>query len=136
MQPHYPYLFKRKKINFMALVKKNVPKTIYIKLKHNFLSKNSSFKKWCTSKNIVRIEQHYSYIYSRKEIIEAYERNLKNVKTDVLKLLTTISNKKIIITSDHAEYLGERGIYGHGGVKTELITTVPYVVIDKRWYNE
>ncbi|GAG90656.1 unnamed protein product, partial [marine sediment metagenome] len=29
-----------------------------------------------------------------------------------------------------AEYLGENGVYGHGGKKTKLITSVPFLNIE------
>ena len=48
---------------------------------------------------------------------------LKHVK----KIIDLYPKKKIIITSDHGERLGEKGNYGHGGKKEKVLLEVPWL---------
>lgn len=46
---------------------------------------------------------------------------------EVSELLKNLSDKKVVITSDHGEAFGEWGIYGHpGGVYIKALTEVPW----------
>ena len=51
--------------------------------------------------------------YGKNGLIEAYKENLKIVLSYVVKLCSRLPHKKIAITSDHGELLGEEGIYEH-----------------------
>lgn len=131
LPPHYPYLFDSKKFNPFNLIYKVFPSSILKKINRIFIKNNKNkFKLNKNARPISRIEETYKLVYTNKQIKDAYKRNLLNGLVHVAYIITHIKNKKIIITSDHAEYLGENGRYGHGGVRTELITTVPYVVIE------
>jgi len=125
LQPHAPYMFKVKKITPLGLVKRILPKEIQTFIFKN-IKKIISYK---TRQKLYR-EADYKHKYTDDEIKEAYEENLKYVLPYVYDIIRKSKNKKIIITSDHAEYLGENGRYGHGGEPTKLITTVPYLMIE------
>ena len=51
--------------------------------------------------------------YGKSGLIEAYKENLKIVLGYVAKLCSRLPYKKIVITSDHGELLGEEGAYEH-----------------------
>ena len=51
--------------------------------------------------------------YRKSGLIEAYKENLKTVLDYAAKLCSSFPCKKIVITSDHGELLGEEGIYEH-----------------------
>lgn len=77
------------------------------------------------------IQPHYPYVASdfkydpplvvfmiknnirRKTLVEAYRENLKNVLSHVQQLAKGFPNKKIYITADHGELLGEDYMYLH-----------------------
>jgi glucan phosphoethanolaminetransferase (alkaline phosphatase superfamily) len=66
----------------------------------------------------------------------AYEDNLIAVLQQVAVLLSSLSGR-IVITSDHGELLGEDRCYGHPrGRKNPLLTTVPWLVIEKQVDSE
>jgi len=67
--------------------------------------------------------------YGREGIIEAYTYSLREALKEVNKIIEHQKNKKIIITSDHGELLGEGGRYGHGGLVNDLIMKVPWLEI-------
>lgn len=124
MQPHSPYLFKKSKLELITVIRKFVPKKIFEFMRHHIpccVRRETTFH---------HVEHNYKYVYSDDEIIDAYERNLDSVKSHVLALINSYPDKKIIVTSDHSEYLGEDGRYGHGGKLNKFISSVPFVVID------
>jgi len=123
MQPHSPYIFDRKKPEPMTILRKLLPKKV-ISMMRDMLPEKVK------QTNVHLTEHNYRRIYSEDEIKTAYEKNLKSVEGYVLELIQQYGDKKIVITSDHAEYLGEDGKYGHGGERTELITTVPILIIN------
>jgi len=51
--------------------------------------------------------------YGNNGLREAYKENLRIVLDYVVKLCRKFSRKKIVITSDHGELLGEEGAYEH-----------------------
>jgi hypothetical protein len=51
--------------------------------------------------------------YGKNGLIEAYKENLNIVLDYVAKLCSKLPRKKIVITSDHGELLGEGGAYEH-----------------------
>ena len=51
--------------------------------------------------------------YGKSGLREAYRENLRIVLDYVAKLYMRFSEKKIIITADHGELLGEEGAYEH-----------------------
>lgn len=76
------------------------------------------------------IDEWYWRNFSRQELIEMYEDNLKWVLENVEKFLNKISdnNMKIIITADHGEALGEYGFWFHLN-NSPYVRTVPYFII-------
>lgn len=62
---------------------------------------------------------------------QAYEENLRTVLKYVVMLLEELSGN-IIITADHGELLGERGIYEHYcGSRMPALTEVPWLKVEK-----
>ena len=51
--------------------------------------------------------------YGKSGLIKAYRENLKMVLDYAAKLCARLPHKKIVITSDHGELLGEEGAYEH-----------------------
>lgn len=125
MQPHSPYIFKKKKRTIVGFLKWLIPYKYHIGLFKRFYflipEKRRTFVKTVST---------YKKKYNNDEIKEAYEENLKSVLYYVNTIINNSKGKSIIITSDHAEYLGEDGKYGHGGEKTKKITSVPFLNIE------
>jgi len=69
--------------------------------------------------------------YGKKMLPKAYKANLECVLEQVAVLLKHLTGK-IIITSDHGEFLGEGGRYAHpyGSVHPTLVE-VPWLAIEK-----
>lgn len=59
---------------------------------------------------------------------EAYEHNLRQVLKQISNLKEKLpSSKKIIVTADHGEFLGEDGRYGHRrGERDSILVEVPW----------
>lgn len=67
---------------------------------------------------------------SHEEIKEVYVENLRLVLEHVESLVSEL-NGKIVISSDHGEYLGENGKLGHPKYSYgEVVRKVPWLVID------
>jgi hypothetical protein len=123
MQPHAPYLFTKRKFEIITFLKRHISMIHLFKLRKHI-------PKFFKKKKMHMMEYNYSKKYTNKEIIKAYEDNLRSIEPVLLWLIKDILNgKKIVITSDHGEYLGEKGRYGHGGKQNRLITSVPVLCI-------
>lgn len=73
----------------------------------------------------------YSKVTSKEKIQEAYKSNLKYVLESVEDLVNTISGQ-IIVTADHGEMLGEKGVYAHAeGLYFKELVKVPWLKISK-----
>lgn len=60
----------------------------------------------------------------------AYEQNLKIVLEEVARLIASLSGKKIVITSDHGELLGEKGDWEHrSGLDHSALIEVPWFTL-------
>ena len=69
----------------------------------------------------------------RDEAIQGYRENLRRVTEDVQLLLTNFDAETAVITSDHGEAFGEKGIYGHpAAVDIDSLTAVPWVSTSAR----
>jgi hypothetical protein len=125
VQPHSPYIFKRKKRSIVGFIKWLIPYKFHIPLfkKFYFLIPEKQ-------RTFIKTISTYKKKYTNNEIKEAYEENLRSVLYYVYELIYRCNSKNIIITSDHGEYLGEDGKYGHGGKKTKLITSVPFLNLE------
>jgi hypothetical protein len=67
----------------------------------------------------------------RSEIMEAYRQNLSIVYEYVEKLNKQLDGKTVV-TADHGELLGEKGLYGHpGGKDAKVLREVPWDVISE-----
>lgn len=65
---------------------------------------------------------------SEAEVWEGYQENLRYVLEDVELLLENIDMENVVITSDHGNAIGERGIYGHPiHMPIDEIQIVPWV---------
>ena len=70
--------------------------------------------------------------YGTQKLQEAYRQNLKDVLAEVALLYNSIdnTNKKVIITSDHGEQLGENNNFAHPiGSDKEVLRKVPWFEI-------
>lgn len=68
--------------------------------------------------------------YGTKGIRKAYTEDMKYVLRDLKRIVSELENKRVVITSDHGESLGEKGCFGHGNKMTEEIVNVPWLIID------
>ena len=112
MQPHYPYINK-----------------IYIPIRSD-RERRTSLLAEGKDTNIKTTGILYCQAISQfgeDKIREAYRNNLRLVLEYVEKLIESIDNrKKIIITADHGELLGENGKWGHPHDGPELLREVPW----------
>ena len=68
--------------------------------------------------------------YGREGVVKGYTEDLKTILKEVKRAREKFPNKKIVITSDHGELLGEKGRYSHGGFKRgKEIMEVPWFEI-------
>lgn len=51
--------------------------------------------------------------YGAYKVVEEYEENLETALKSVSNLISHLSNKEIVITSDHGEAFGEKAVWGH-----------------------
>lgn len=67
-----------------------------------------------------------------KTSIDGYKENLSYALDEAIKLAEELSGKTVI-TSDHGEFIGEGGFYGHDqyGVNSKAVRKVPWDVINK-----
>ena len=61
----------------------------------------------------------------------AYRENLRFVLPYVKKVCDNTKGK-IVITADHGERLGEKGMFGHGGSRDKVVVEVPWLEIINR----
>lgn len=82
--------------------------------------------------NIVR--KHYFgrlwFDVGQQKILQGYKDNLKKALQEVHKIVELYPDKKIVVTSDHGEYLGENGYYGHDiANRNNKIREVPICIL-------
>ncbi|WP_256300702.1 hypothetical protein [Haloarchaeobius salinus] len=64
-----------------------------------------------------------------EEVWEAYRTNLEIVLEDVGLLLANVDADRTVITADHGNAVGEKGLYGHAaGIALPELRTVPWAV--------
>lgn len=75
-------------------------------------------------------ESWHMYIwtkYGRQGIINGYVHDLKLVLGHIKNIISAYPHKRIVVTGDHGERLGEkRGRYSHGGKRTKIIKEIPW----------
>jgi len=63
------------------------------------------------------------------DVVSAYRRNLRHALDDVELLLSNLDAERTVITADHGNALGERGLYGHPAYAgIDAIRRVPWYV--------
>jgi len=66
---------------------------------------------------------------SRAAVWRAYRANLELVLEDVRLLLDSVDADRAVVTADHGNAVGERGLYGHAeGVALDALREVPWAV--------
>lgn len=66
---------------------------------------------------------------SRADVWQAYKHNLEQVLEEVVLLLNNVDAETAVITSDHGNAIGERGIFGHAeGLALRPLREVPWAV--------
>ena len=66
---------------------------------------------------------------SRAEVWRAYRANLRAVLPEVELLLSNVDADRAVITADHGNAVGERGLYGHAaGLALRPLREVPWAV--------
>lgn len=121
MQPHEPYIIYGEKNHVkgkFSMLKKIVFEFVSDNIMWTIMDK-FGFEPWSYTEQLWRE-------YGKEGIIEGYEENLKIVLKSVKQFITKYPNKKIVITADHGERLGERNRYGHGGRRDKWVTTIPW----------
>ncbi|UCH72366.1 MAG: hypothetical protein JSW62_02115 [Thermoplasmatales archaeon] len=129
-QIHDPYIYyvedqpkKRKKISFENL--------------QNFIGTVISDEVLCklremTGRLPVNALSYYYLKYGKEGIRKGYREDLKIMFKYIKKIVDRFPNKKVVITSDHGERLGEGGDFGHSGQHDKIITEVPWYEISPR----
>jgi hypothetical protein len=66
---------------------------------------------------------------SNADVWRAYRANLRIVLRDVRTLLANVDADRVVLTADHGNAFGERGLYGHAaGIALRPIREVPWAV--------
>lgn len=95
------------------------------------------FQPHCPYKSITEFsgrspQEYYNEGYSKDEISTAYNKNLKYVLEEVKNNLLPHLDGKIIISSDHGEQLGEKGLWGHYiRIPNEKVIKAPWLEVQK-----
>jgi len=129
MQPHLPFVTCT-----MPQTKKDIPP-----FRDKLTDQQTKDKKklcemgdiwwWINYLDKNNITDTFAYLYLKggpKAITKAYMDNLNYVMKYVDMFTKKYSNKKIVITADHGNYLGEDGHYGHHPPRSKILTTVPW----------
>jgi hypothetical protein len=135
MQPHSPYIFYGGLESHMHPVQnlqKNLNQTnelsVFSKILKIIFSQETV---WRIGHNLGRNptwDMGKLWIkYGKEGIIRGYKEDLKLVLKHVNKIIELYPKKKIVITSDHGERLGEKGNYGHGGKREKVLIEVPWL---------
>ena len=129
-QIHDPYIYysndlpvKRKKISFENL--------------YNFIGAIISDEVLCKLRELtgrlpVNALSYYYLKYGEEGIRKGYREDLKLMLGYVKKIADKFPDKKVVITSDHGERLGEGGDFGHSGQRDKVIIEVPWYEISSR----
>jgi hypothetical protein len=66
---------------------------------------------------------------SVEDVWKSYRENLRIVLDEVTLLLENVDAEQTVVTADHGNAVGERGIYGHAeGVGLDCLREVPWCV--------
>lgn len=72
------------------------------------------------------------YEQKRTGIIKGYCEDLILMLHYVKTFMAYYPEKKIVVTADHGERLGEFGRYSHGGRRDKYVTEIPWLEIERR----
>jgi len=129
-QIHDPYLYytndrpkKAKKISFENL-------QIFL---GNVISDEVLCKlREMTGRLPVNALSYYYLKYGKEGLRKGYREDLKMMLNYAKKIVDKFPNKKVVITSDHGERLGEGGDFGHSGQHDKVVIEVPWFEISPR----
>ena len=135
MQPHSPYIFYgglQSHTHPIQTLQKNLSPanefSVFSKIAKRLLSQEMI---WNICKNLGRNptwDLGKLYVkYGKDGIIRGYTEDLKLVLKYVKQLINLYPKKRIIVTADHGERLGEKGNYGHGGKREKALIEVPWL---------
>ncbi|KXB06000.1 hypothetical protein AKJ51_04350 [candidate division MSBL1 archaeon SCGC-AAA382A20] len=139
MQPHYPYLsldpIEEKNKNLITKIKNNhsLLKFLYSRGRGvlDWLVGGVLSEKLMDSLRIKRerVEERVAKKYGKETLKKAYLNNLKTVLKEVKNLSDRLPGK-IVVTSDHGEFLGENGVYAHMPyANSSILKEVPWLKI-------
>jgi len=126
LQPHAPYMFSL----YDELKNKTLLEYAIQYTPNKLLHTIQRLVPYEKRKNLTP-EMMYSKKFTVEQIRTAYLQNIYSTRYALRDLVRHLYNNgyTFVITSDHGEYLGEGGKFGHGGEHTDLITTVPWVEV-------
>jgi hypothetical protein len=136
-QPHMPYLDRGTKI-----VKQKTKKQVVYKNKFQgkvalALNKMKNLFPpmpfWCVEKvfgNSAGVGEIY-FKEGFEGLRKSYEYNLIRTLKSV-EPITRLTDKKVVITSDHGKILGEYFLFSHGWWKSKYVTTVPWFELGEK----
>lgn len=147
LQPHAPYIcfaklgfrqysgFRRKSRNVRSPIKQILSRALTKLGKSPYIPKYCIFK----GRQFFGLEfhaRHFTWLkLGKKELHLAYKSNVEYVLESLSKLLIKmekdLEGKRLVITSDHGEFLGEKETYSHfQGSRNPILTEVPWVELE------
>ncbi len=141
MQPHFPYITEGGFDGWSDIINRN--KRINWNLTGIKMSLGDIIKRNIKRKNIWKVKKIFGLRYKHpmekliqeggeRKLKEVYKKELEFVMSYVQQLLSKIKDKKIVITSDHGELLGEYGEYGHHpNMHVNKLVEVPWFEVKK-----
>lgn len=153
MQPHDPYLSIGRvdggegTLNFLNKAiagKKNVGRSFFVeKVRENAVKLMTLIFGWKSTQKIThrlnlpdwmggKYVAKVAAKYGKGRLKKAYKNNLKKALIEIRKIINRLPHHKIVITSDHGELLGEKGIYGHPRkLDHDILREVPWLKIKR-----
>ena len=114
LQPHTPYIGKTK-----------IPQEFYKSVQSKLKTKKF--------RPVHALEDGIKYGHLDLDLVKmAYEDNLRIALEEIKKIIDKLDGK-IVITADHGECFGEKGLYFHEvGIYIKELVEVPWFIIEKR----
>lgn len=138
LQPHQPYIGFPPKFKLQALELSDSSEKIKAKIRRKvvvFWTKHHLPNTWLWRiTNLLDINSIVAQLYADKGwkgVRDAYTDNLRYVLKYVTEIANAYPEKKIVITSDHGERLGEFNMFGHGGRRDKVVIEVPWLEVKK-----
>lgn len=137
-QPHSPYLSVTPEEQGLFYNGETKPR-----LKKEYTFKEKMYKQaikwlpsvfiWKLQKSIGTLNTGVGVLYFKRGwqgIRDAYRNDLERVIMNTKILIDKYPNKKIIISADHGELLGEYGKFGHGGIRFKKTREIPWFIVN------